>query len=304
MITMERKKLIGLQTDTYEHPFDREALSYLKKLKGFDKVMSFFLNWTQVKWDVVALQGSNFQVTSESCPELFKIAKDVQKTLDVDLMPLLYIEWDYSINGYTTGWEGSTLMVLNSGTVDLLNDSQLRYIVGHEFGHIKSGHVIYHALARVFGQFMSMVPGLGKLGLPIYYALQYWSRMSELSADRAGLLATQNIDACIEAMMKMAGVPLKEHDKLAKETFLRQARNFSESMNNLGGKAIKTAMIAGSSHPWMVMRASELLKWYESGEYENVLSAVNSNVCVNHRCGEALPAGTEVCPYCGTHQHN
>lgn len=299
---MERKKLIGLQTSAYEHPFDREALKQLKKLKGFDSVMSFFLNWTQIKWDIVALQGSNFQVTRESCPELYKLAKDVQKTLDVDLMPLLYTEWSYDINGYTTGWDDSTLMVLNSGTVDLLNDSQLRYVVGHEFGHIKSGHVIYHALARVFGQMMTMVPGLGNLGLPLYYALQYWSRMSEFSADRAGLLATQDIDACIEAMMKMAGVPLKEHEKIAKETFLRQAREFTESMNGLGGKAIKAAMIAGSSHPWVVMRASELLKWYESGEYDKVLSGVKTNVCVNRRCGEVLPEGTEVCPYCGTKQ--
>ena len=40
------KTLAGLKSETYEHPFDREALDKLKKIPGVDKVTNFLLNWT------------------------------------------------------------------------------------------------------------------------------------------------------------------------------------------------------------------------------------------------------------------
>lgn len=297
---MKRKQLVGLEPSQYEHDFDREALNALKKLKGFDTVMKFFLDWAYVKWNIIAYQGSNFQITMDSCPELYRLMKEAQKILDVDLLPQLYTKWDYSINGFTTGWKDSTLMVLNSGTVDLLEDDELLYVVGHEFGHIKSGHVVYHMMANMFGSFVSQIPGMELLSGPIYYALMYWSRMSEFTADRAGLLTTQNIDACITAIMKGSGVPLHHHGKMMKESFLKQARDFSESFKGVGSSLMKTAMIAGSTHPWGVMRASELLKWYESGEYEKVLNHAASVATQCPRCKKTLKKDTKVCPYCGT----
>ena len=40
-------------------------------------------------------------------------------------MPNLYTEWEYGINGYTTGFGDDTLIVLKSGAIDLLTDEEL-----------------------------------------------------------------------------------------------------------------------------------------------------------------------------------
>ncbi|MBM4392427.1 MAG: M48 family metalloprotease [Deltaproteobacteria bacterium] len=37
-------------------------------------------------------------------------------------------------------------MVLNSGTLQVLDDGQLRYVLVHELGHVLSGHVLYKTM--------------------------------------------------------------------------------------------------------------------------------------------------------------
>ena len=149
---MERVHLINLAPQTYEHSFDKAALNTLRNLPGFDTVTNFILNWAAVKWNLVAMQGSNFHVTRESCPELYKQIKEDAAVLGVVDFPEIYTEWGYAVNGYTTGNKDKTMLVLNSGAVDLLTDSQLNYVIGHELGHIKSGHVLYHLMAQLLKQ--------------------------------------------------------------------------------------------------------------------------------------------------------
>lgn len=295
---LSKKILFGLDSKLYEHNFDRKALVALRAVPGFDKVVNWFLNWTYIKWHVIELQGSNFLVTRESCPELYELVHDVADTLDVRPLPRFYTQWGYDINGYTTGYKEDTILVLNSGTVDLLTDDELRYVAGHEMGHVKSGHVLYHTMGNLFNVAISQIPLVSAITKPVYYALMYWIRMSEFTADRAGLLACQDIDAAVNAIIKMSGLPLKYFERMDKEAFIKQATEFKESFKGFADTAIKTLTIAGSSHPWTVLRAAELLKWYESGEYQKILDGIENVVCPE--CNMQIPAGSVQCPYCGS----
>ena len=84
---MERVHLINLSPQKYEHPFDKAALNTLRNLPGFDTVTNFILNWAAVKWNLVTMQGSNFHVTRESCPELYKQIKKDAAILGVSDFP-------------------------------------------------------------------------------------------------------------------------------------------------------------------------------------------------------------------------
>lgn len=95
---MEYKYLIGLDSKSYEHELDRKFLNLLKGKTGFEAATNAFLNWTFIKWNVIALKGGCFQVTKDSCPELYATLSDVSKTLDIHPMPNLYTEWEYGIN--------------------------------------------------------------------------------------------------------------------------------------------------------------------------------------------------------------
>ena len=143
-----------------------------------------------------------------------------------------------------------------------------------------------------------MIP-LGEAMLtPIHYALLYWQRMSEFTADRAGLLACQDKDAAIEAIIKMAGAPQKYFEKLDQEAFIKQAEEFETRFSSVADSAIRTISIASSTHPWTVYRAGELLKWIKSGEYDKILEEYSGVPCP-HGCGNVVSKNATVCDSCG-----
>ena len=292
-------QLVNLKPETYEHPFDREALRKLRAIPGLDRVANFLLNWTYVKWHLIELKGSNFKITHESCPQLYNLVKEVEATLDITDRPEIYTQWDYSLNGYTTGTRGDTLMVLNSGAVDLLTDQQLKFVVGHEMGHIKSNHILYHMMAQFFPMIASAIPGASLLATPLQFALIYWNRMSEFTSDRAGLLACQDKESALSAIVKMCGLPMKYFDNLNEEAFLRQAEEFERMHHDFISGAMANLSILTSSHPWNVFRAAELVKWINSGEYDRIINEAHSNTKRCTDCGHVVASTVNVCPICG-----
>lgn len=226
--------------------------------------------------------GSNLKVTGDNYPDIHGILRECCDILNYPGVPDLYIEWGYGINGYTIGVD-HPIIVLQSGCIDLLTEKELRCVIGHELGHIKSRHTLYHQMAQalpLLAEYAGNVTlGLGNLAsMPLRFALLKWSRLSELTADRAGLLAAQDQTACMQLMSKMAGVPLKHYGAISCEGFIQQARDFDKLSEDKLNMIVKWAQIAGEDHPWTVMRAAELLRWIESGEYAGVLAGTNPAV--------------------------
>ena len=292
-----KKTLINLQSTQYEHRFDREALESVRKLPGFDSVVNFVLDWTMIKWHVVQLCGSNYHVTKESCPELYNMVHESAETLDIDRLPEIYTQWSYGINAYTTGYKDNTILVLQSGSVDLMPDPELTFVIGHEMGHIKSGHVLYHMMVQFFAQIISSTVLAGKFIVPIQLGLNYWYRMSEFTADRAGLLACQDLEAALGAIMKMAGLPKRYFNTSDPHVFAKQAKEFMTKYGDTTDKIIRNISILDDTHPWTVMRAYELIKWVENGDYEKVLNGNAGKICP--MCKKAVDLGLDVCPVCG-----
>ena len=56
-------------------------------------------------------------------------------------------------------------------------------------------------------------------------------------------------------------------------------------------------LIASSSHPWTVLRAAELISWYESDNYKHLVENKTSIEC--GECHLQIPADSKKCPFCG-----
>ena len=294
------QKLLELSAASYEHPFDKKALDKVRSLHLLTEITNFIMNWTSIKWRMVELEGSCFHVTKDSCPELYKTVKEIGATLDITNLPQVYTEWSYLINAYATGYKDMTMIVLNSGTVDLMTDSELSFVIGHEMGHIKSDHVIYHQMLWYLSDILANVPLAQTISQPLTVALMYWYRMSEFTADRAGLLACQDIDAAISAITKMAGIPKKYFPTINKDMILEQAKEFEEKYSDFLGQSMRTISVLDNSHPWTVMRAAELIKWVDSGDYERLLKDHAGKICLG--CKNPVPIHENECPICGGHK--
>lgn len=273
---MNKKILCGLDPKTYEHPFDKKALDILEGTPGLEYLTKKFFEYGVEHMMKVRYTGSNIKVTSRNFPELYNTFSEVCEILYLQEKPDLYVGWQYEINAMTSGVT-KPILVLFSGCIDLLEKEELMYVIGHEIGHIKSNHVLYHQMAAVLpmlGQLIgSATLGIGGLvSKGIEIALLNWQRMSEFTADRAGLLACQNIDAASRAMIKLAGLPQKYFSSNIVKEFIEQAREFEGYDLNKMDKIAKIFSTMWQNHPWTVMRASEFFKWTDTGEYNRILN--------------------------------
>lgn len=294
---MERVHLYQIPASAYEHPLDHKTLKTLESFSILEGVLKKVLDWTRVKMENSVRRASNFHVTEESCPELNQLIQEAASILAVHDRPKVYLEWSYEINAYTTGMKDSTMMIINSGVIDLMSNMEQTYVIGHELGHIKSKHVIYHMLAAYLLQGISNVPIIGAVPEVFLLALQKWSRMSEFTADRAGLLACQDVDATLKAIVKGSGVPVKYFDRINIDTFLREARDIEEDLDWSSNMMLKVVNAVKNSHPWTLLRALELKKWVDSGEYQNILDTYRAKKCPD--CGHFNAPDADECEACG-----
>lgn len=260
------KTLRGITLADYQHDDDRGAFLSLKKIKAFDKAVDWVIENTVEKVTDVQQIGSSISMNEEAAPKLYDLVHDIANTLDVDIIPQTYTRWGYDIY-ITTDGDKHPKMIINTGTIDLLTPDEQRFMIGHEFGHIKSNHLKYLLLCRYWSMYESYIPGSTLLQIPLFY----WSRMTDLTADRVGLLACQDINVALKTMIKMAGAPEALYDNLNVDAFIEQAESFKLSKMGIMNKIVEKISIMDNATPWMVRRASELLKWHKSGEYDAII---------------------------------
>ncbi len=226
--------------------------------------------------------GSEIKVTSRNFPQLYQPLLEACQILDLTAIPELYLfRGTGHIKTYVTGVEKS-IIGINIETMEWLNYDEFLFIFGCEIGRIKSQHIIYYQISLVMPTLKmwlsSTTLGLGGLiagGLKL--ALYNWVMMAKFTADRAGLLACQNIDVATTALMKLAGLPEEYLTNDVIEDFLIQSREFTlNSFDNLD-QFTKILSYSESHLSWSIMRTSELLKWFDSGEYNHVLQGENVN---------------------------
>lgn len=273
----QQKILSGLHPYEYEHPFDIKALNVLQYTPGLDIGVRQFNKHGIERIITVQYTGSNLRISPDNYPKIYSLLDKVCNIINLPKRPDLYLEWGYHINGFTVGVD-NPIIVLTSGAIDLLSDDELLYLIGHEVGHIKSRHTLYHQMAQYLPMLADMLGGIGNIiSSPLQLALKRWSRMSEFTADRAGMLACQNPETAAKVMMKWSGMPIRHFDDMKLESFIHQAKTFEELDFDWLNKAVNLLSIMNQTHPWTVMRSAELLRWIESGEYQKVIDRQTSN---------------------------
>lgn len=266
-----RVTLRTISSRAWEHPADRGALVALRKLKGFDtvvKLMSGLINERAVR---LLFLGSAIRVDERQFPALARALNDACTTLDAPEVPELFVTADPLINAMTIGMDKPIILV-NSGMVDVMDEEELRWVLAHELGHALSGHAVYRTILNrmlILSGLWNAIP-FGGLGYRMIMAALYeWARKSELSADRAGLLGTQDPATAYRALMKMAsGGHL---DDLDQASFFAQGAEF-DATTDLRDSVLKVLLIERRTHPMPVSRASELRRWVDSGAYTAILS--------------------------------
>ncbi len=263
-----RRILTGISSRAWEHPADRAALQGLRAIPIFDEVLRTLFGFFGEKPIRLAFQANSVQVSERQFPRIHRLYGEVLRTLDAPAHYPLFVSQTPLVNAGAYGMD-RPFVIINSGAVILLDDDELQYILAHEVGHIMSGHVLYRTMLVLLTQLAERgFPIVGLAARVILLGLLEWSRKSELSADRAGLLGVQDPDIVFRAMLKMAGGGTTEETSTT--AFLDQAEAYRES-EDVADSVFKVLNLLGTTHPFYVLRVSELRGWVEAGEYDRVL---------------------------------
>jgi len=276
-----RRVLTDIASHSWEHPADKAALQALRRIPVFDAVLRKLFGYFGEKPIRLAFQANAVKVGPRQFPEVYRLYKQALKTLDAPEEYPLYVSQTPIVNAGAYGMD-QPFIILNSGTVRLTTPEELEYILGHEIGHIVSDHVLYRTMTVFLINLANMgFPIVGLAARAVLVALLEWSRKSELSCDRAGLLTVQDPEVVMKAMLKMAGGGEDEETSL--QEFIVQAEEYQEG-GDLADQVFKVLNLMAATHPFYVLRVSELRAWIESGDYDRILRGEYS------RRGEPDPA--------------
>ncbi len=272
--TRSRRTFPEISAESSEHPADRAALQALRTVPGVDEVIRRVLALLGGERGIRLLfQGNAVRVGPAQFPTLWHLHTEVCTTLDSPDVPELYVSQTPFFNAGAYGID-RPFIVIHSAAIELLDDDELRVLLAHELGHVMSGHALYRTIAAVLALIsLGALPILAGLAvLPVRLAFLEWSRKSELSADRAGLLGGQDIVMAQRVDMKMAGGGRGQGfaGQMNVDAFMQQAHEYASSAEGLD-VVYKVLSTLALTHPMHTVRAAELQRWVAGGEYDRIV---------------------------------
>ena len=179
--------------------FSQEEIIYVELLKNrnFKKASEEALSSISLKHSpetLFSLATDGFELTKNSSPKLFEKFISAKKLLKINPKTKisLYIRNDQQINaGCIFLNKDQYAVYLNSGIINLMNLEELKFVIGHELGHLKYQH---HKIMKEPGNRTPPV---------IQIRLFEHSRYAEISADRCGLFVADSLDVCKNALLKL-----------------------------------------------------------------------------------------------------
>ena len=217
--------------------------------------------------------------------------------MSVDNLPETFIMEDARSNAFTFGSEDHASVVVNSGTLNLLTEHEQFALFGHELGHVRNGHMLYHTVAEILGGGIGVSAsflGLSIITVPVRLALLSWHRQSEVTADRGSLLVVNDMDVMRSLLTKLA---------LSSTGNVLPSGESDIERNEVG--ILESASELLRTHPLYVNRYKRLKEFSESEEFlrarrkiETRLDLHRALIPVCRFCGANKPIEDLFCPTC------
>ena len=143
-----RVRLTGISSRAYEHPADRSALVALRKLSGFDVLLSKLFGLINERALRLTYLAGAVKVSERQFPHIHALVRDGAYILDLADVPEVYVMQSPLVNAMAIGRD-RPFIVVTTGLVNLHDEEELRWVIGHELGHILSGHAVYRTMLLI-----------------------------------------------------------------------------------------------------------------------------------------------------------
>ncbi len=207
-------------------------------------------------------------------------------------------------------------LVVTSGLLDLYagRPQELRFIIGHELGHVRCGHI--ELKAKAFG-LIGALQAINLATMPDRYQgvaptlalgrVYTWCRESEISADRAGLVCCGDPKTAYQAIMRLHHGLDKDSPWIDPEAngFDPQAviKSFHQWQHQPFVKLLVDLKRHSLMHPFVPERLAALKSWVDSGAYQAIVDRPRASQpdrlieVVEIQAFELAPQGQTIDPY-------
>jgi len=204
------------------------------------------------------IRGHYLKLSEDFGCDIFRLCQEVLK--DVNAQSILgipiefYVESNNEANASALqnfDKKGPHYIVFNSGLLNMLDKEELRFIVGHELGHLIYEHAFLNWLLATFYR-------NNEMPLCLKGIYDFWNELSEMSADRIGLLVVKDLDTAIQAAFKVSsGLNMKKMNTTSKNYICMMDNLISDIKQDQGSRMLYF-------HPANPVRVKALELFYHS----------------------------------------
>ena len=194
---------------------------------------------------------------------LNQIVNDCARIMGIK-RPRVFIQAGGGMNAFTVN-VADPIVVLSDTIVSSCTDDELRFVIGHEFGHIKCSHVRMLTILKAAQAVLPENILTSSLILP-YLKL---CREAEYSADNAGLLCCQNLDAAEQVLLRLlCGLGEQHVGKINVDEFLAQV---DEHEFSKAASVVQWGRSVLMTHPFIPSRIKAIQKYAKEYRYHALL---------------------------------
>ena len=186
---------------------------------------------------IAHLRGSSIKLGPDQLPHLHVRVAAMAEKLGMKRVPEAYLmQAGGALNAFATKLFRANFVVLYSDLVEACgeDDASLDFVIGHELGHIRAGHV--RLQWPLIGRFFPFIGGA-------------YSRAREYTADRYGFAVTTDPRAATRGLVLLAAGP-RHAKEVNVEAMLRQRHDMNSVAMKIGSWM--------STHPPISDRIAEL----------------------------------------------
>lgn len=170
------------------------------------------------KEQIQNIKSTGQLVCNSNYPHFYNILQSCYKSLDIEEVPEVYVTNQLKgINALSVGTDNAPIILISRKAVISLSDGELKFMIGHELGHILQKNLMCHTIKGLLDNLNSKSEILGPIVSDLIdVPLNQWYRCAEYTADRAGFICAKSITHIRSLFERLCNTTIKETNQIAR----------------------------------------------------------------------------------------
>jgi Zn-dependent protease with chaperone function/uncharacterized tellurite resistance protein B-like protein len=232
------------------------------------------------------LLSNALRLTRSMAPTVADALAACRERLGYDKPMEVFVKPEPMINAATVhNPSGPSVLVLSSRLIEVFTEAELRFVIGHELGHLAFDHFAIPMPATAIVEDAAGVIVSRATALKLYL----WCRAAEISADRAGLVCGKDPEAAASGFFKLASGLSSAHVVPDLESYSRQVDSLvSAPSARAKPREDDDTLDCFSTHPFSPLRVRAVVAFSKSRTYRKLAGYSTSGEDLSDEAVEAI----------------